>query len=263
MSPVRVHREVRGPSDGPVVVLADSLGSTLAMWDPQMADLARTFRVVRYDLRGHGGSPSPDGPYTIADLGGDLLALLDDLQVETASVCGLSLGGMVAMWVAANAPDRIDRLVLCATSARLGPPEMWAARAEKVLAEDVGAVADLVVGRWFTPGYAARHPDVVDRMRVMISSCSAVGYAGCCRAIERMDLTGDLASIAAPTLVVVGAEDTATPLEHAERIAAGVPGARLAVVPDAAHLVNVEQPAAVTRLILDHLDHRELLEGTA
>ena len=260
MSPVRVHREVRGPSDAPVVVLADSLGSTFAMWDPQMADLIRTYRVVRYDLRGHGGSPSPDGPYTIADLGGDLLALLDDLAVERASVCGLSLGAMAAMWVAAHAPDRIDGLVLCATSARLGPPEMWSARAEKVLAEGVGAVADVVVGRWFTPAYAAEHPELVDRMRTMIASCSAVGYAGCCRAIERMDLTGDLASIVARTLVVVGADDVATPVEHAERIADGIPAASLVVVPDAAHLVNVQQPAAVTRLILDHLDH---LEGPA
>lgn len=263
MSPVRVHREVSGPSDGPVVVLADSLGSTLAMWDPQVVDLARSHRVVRYDLRGHGGSPAPEGSYTIADLGGDLLALLDDLEIERANVCGLSLGAMVAMWVAAHAPDRIDRLVLCATSARLGPPEMWAARADKVLAEDVGAVADLVVGRWFTPAYAGRHPEVVVRMRAMIASCSAVGYAGCCRAIEVMDLTGDLGSIAAPTLVVVGADDVATPVEHAERIVAGIPDARLAVVADAAHLVNVEQPAAVTRLILDHLDQGERLEGTA
>ena len=132
-----------------------------------------------------------------------------------------------------------------------------------MLAEGVGAVADLVVGRWFTPLYAAGHPEVVDRMRAMIASCAAVGYAGCCRALERMDLTGDLASIAAPTLVVVGADDVATPVEHAERIVAGIAGARLAVVPDAAHLVNVEQPVAVTRLILDHLDHRERLEGTA
>ncbi len=263
MSPVRVHREVSGPSDGPVVVLANSLGSTLAMWDPQVAELARTSRVVRYDLRGHGGSPAPDGPYTIADLGGDLLALLDDLDVERASVCGLSLGAMVAMWVAAHAPDRIDRLVLCATSARLGPPEMWATRAETVVAKDVGAVADLVVGRWFTPAYAAGHPEVVKRMRAMIASCSAVGYAGCCRAIERMDLTGDLASIAAPTLVVVGADDVATPVEHAERIVAGIADARLAVVADAAHLVNVEQPAAVTRLVLDHLGNLEPLEDTA
>ena len=223
MSPVRVHHEVRGPSDGPVVVLADSLGSTFAMWDPQMADLTRTFRVVRYDLRGHGGSPAPDGPYGIADLGGDLLGLLDDLEIERASVCGLSLGAMVAMWVAAKAPDRIDRLVLCATSARLGPPEMWAARAGTVLDKGVGAVADLVVGRWFTPAYAAEHPEVVDRMRAMIASCSAVGYAGCCRALERMDLTGDLASIAAPTLVIVGADDVATPVEHAERIVARDP----------------------------------------
>ena len=203
MSPVRVHREVSGPSDAPVLVLADSLGSTLAMWEPQVADLARHRRVVRYDLRGHGGSPAPDGPYTIADLGGDLLALLDDLEVDRADLCGLSLGGMVAMWVAAHAPDRVRGLVLCATSARL-VPETWAARARTVLDEGMGAVVDRVVGVWFTAAYAAEHPELVDRMRAMIASSSPIGYAACCRAIETMDLTGDLASIVAPTLVLVG-----------------------------------------------------------
>jgi 3-oxoadipate enol-lactonase len=256
MSAVRVHREVSGPSDAPVLVLADSLGSTLAMWEPQVADLAHHRRVVRYDLRGHGGSPAPDGPYTIADLGGDLLALLDDLEVDRADLCGLSLGGMVSMWVAAHAPDRVRGLVVCATSAQL-VPETWAARARTVLDEGMGAVVDRVVGVWFTPAYAAEHPELVDRMRAMIASSSPIGYAACCRAIESMDLTGDLASIVAPTLVLVGAEDTATPVEHSERIAAGIEGARLVVVPDAAHLVNVQQPAVVAGSILDHLDRME------
>jgi 3-oxoadipate enol-lactonase len=254
VTPIRVHRELAGSNDGPALVLADSLGCTLAMWDPQVAALTRRFQVIRYDLRGHGGSPAPPGPYTIAELGGDLIALLDDLGIARAHICGLSLGGMIAMWVAAHAPERVDRLVICASSAQLGPPEAWAARATTVLGDGMGAVADVVVGRWFTPGFAARSPDDVDRMRVMLESNAPVGYAGCCQAIETMDLTGDLVSIVAPTLVLVGADDQATPVAHSERLAAGIRDSRLAVVPDAAHLVNIEQPEAVNLLILEHLE---------
>lgn len=254
MTSIRVHCEATGIPNGPVLVLADSLGATLAMWEPQLEVLARRFRVIRYDLRGHGGSPAPAGRYTIADLGGDLIALLDDLGIERAHICGLSLGGMIGMWVAAKAPERVDRLIVCASSARLGPPEAWATRARTVRSEGMGAVTETVVGRWFTPGFAASCPDVVARMRAMLESISPVGYAGCCRAIETMDLTGDLAAIVAPTLVLVGDEDRATPLAHAERIAAGIPGAQLEVVLDAAHLLNVEQAEVVNALILEHLD---------
>lgn len=254
MTPIRVHYEATGVPGAPVIVFANSLGSTLAMWEPQVEALARRFRVIRFDLRGHGGSPAPPGPYTIEELGGDLIALLDDLGVDRAHLCGLSLGGMIAMWVAANAPERVDRLVVCASSAQLGPPGAWAARATTVLADGMEAVADVVVGRWFTPGFAARCPEVVARMRDMILSGSPVGYAGCCRALETMDLTGDLSAIVAPTLVLVGDEDPATPLAHSERIVAATPDAQLEVVLDAAHLVNVEQADVVNALILEHLD---------
>jgi 3-oxoadipate enol-lactonase len=235
------------------VVLANSLGTTLAMWDPQLSLLKRRFRVVRYDLPGHGGSAAPHGPYTIAGLGAQLVALLDELGVGRAHLCGLSIGGMIAMWVASHAPERVDRLVLCATSALLGPADAWASRAETVLASGMRSVSDAVVGRWFTPGFAERNPAVVSRMRAMLETASPVGYAGCCRAIERMDLRPDLGRIVAPTLVVAGADDPAIPADHAERIAAGIAGSRLEVVGPAAHLVNIEQPDRVGRLIGDHL----------
>ena len=242
-----------GPAGAPVLVLGSSLGTTADMWRPQLDALAERFRVVRYDHRGHGGSPAPPGPYRLDDLGADVLGLLDHLGHERVHLGGLSLGGMVAMWVAAHASQRVDRLVLVCTSARFGPPSFWAQRAAAVRAGGLPAVADAVVDRWFTPAFAAAHPEIVGWARGMLTSCAPEGYAACCGAIETMDLEPVLGKITAPTLVIAGADDPATPPEHAERIAAGIPDARTAVVPDAAHLANVQQPAAVTRLLLDFL----------
>jgi 3-oxoadipate enol-lactonase len=250
--PVDVHHIVVGPSDAPTLVLSNSLGTTLAMWDPQVPAFAERFRLVRYDTRGHGRSPVPTPPYDIADLGADLLALLDRLEIERVSVCGLSLGGMTALWVAANAPDRVDRLVLCSTSARLGPPEAWAERAAAVRAGGMTAVADSVVRRWFTEAFAAREPEVVEGFRAMLRSQPADGYAAACGVVERMDLVPSLGAIRAPTLIIAGDDDPATPPEHARRIADGVAGARVVTV-GASHLLNVEVEEQVTRAALDHL----------
>jgi 3-oxoadipate enol-lactonase len=174
-STVTVHHVEDGPPGGPVLVLANSLGTTTAMWDPQVPALAAHHRVVRYDHRGHGGTAVGVDPVDIADLGRDLLALLDRLGVERAHLCGLSIGGMVAMWVAANAPERVDRLALCATSAQLGPPEFWFQRAAAVRAGGTAAIAGAVVDRWFTPHFAADHPDVVAAVRGTSSPPSGAG----------------------------------------------------------------------------------------
>lgn len=254
MNAVAVHHVVEGPDDAPVVVLATSLGSTLRIWDAQVPRLSSRFRVVRFDTRGHGESPVPPGPYTITDLGHDVIALLDRLGVAKAHFCGVSLGGMVGMWLASHAPDRIDRLVLCCTSARLGPPEMWAQRAQTAREQGTAALADTVVARWLTPEYAAQNPKLAADLRDMIAATPAEGYAGCCGVIERMDLTGTLASVRAATLVIAGADDPATPPAHGASIAAAIPGARMAIVPHAAHLANVEQADTVTALIMEHLD---------
>jgi len=256
MSPVAVHHVITGPDDAPVVVLHGSLGSSLVMWEPQVAPLAERFRVVRYDLRGHGGSPAPPGPYTLADLAADATALLDHLDVDRAHHVGLSLGGMVAMQLAATAPASVDRLVLCCTAAHLPPARRWHDRAATVRGEGVGAVADAVVDRWLTAGLAADDPGLVERLLAMVLRTSAEGYAGCCEAIATMDLRDDLTLITARTLLVVGDEDPATPREHADVIAAGVAGARVVTVGPAAHLANVEQPDAVTSHIIAHLDGR-------
>ena len=259
--PVPLHHTADGPSGAPVLVLGGGLGTTVQMWQPQLVALAERFRVIRYDHRGHGRSPALPGRYALADLGRDVLALLDTLGVRRAHLGGLSLGGMVAMWLAATAPERVDRLALLCTSARLGPPQLWARRAEAVRAGGMPAVADAVLARWFTPRFVAARPDVVEGARHQLLTTTPEGYAGCCAAIETMDLVPALPAIRASTLVIAGADDEATPPEHAEAIAAGIAAgngdARTSVLADAAHLANVEQPAEVTRLLLEFLPRGE------
>jgi 3-oxoadipate enol-lactonase len=223
------------------------------MWKTQSDRLGERFRTLRYDVRGHGASPVPDGPYSIADLGGDLVALMDRTGIERASLCGLSIGGMISMWVAAHHPERVERLVLCCTSPLLGPPEGWHQRAATVRAEGVEAIARSVLERWFTPGFAAQHPQVIEDMRTRLIATPAEGYAGCCEAIAAMDLTGDLPSISAPTLVLSGADDPATPPVHGRRIAELIGGARFEIVSPAAHLATVERPDLTTAMILRFL----------
>jgi 3-oxoadipate enol-lactonase len=255
VSPVDVPFFIDGPADGPVLVLSNSIGSTSAMWDPQVPALAEHFRVVRYETRGHAGSPVPQGPYSIADLGGDVVALLDRLGAERAHFAGLSLGGMTGMWLGVNAADRIDRLTLMCTSAMLARDVDWPARAALVREQGTGAIAQATVERWFTPGFIESHPDVAARWRAAIGDTPAEGYAGCAEAIGSMDLEDDIARVTAPTLVIAGRQDPATPPPHGELIAERIPGARLEIV-EAAHLANYERPEDVTRLLLSHLEVR-------
>ncbi len=253
MSAVAVHHVVTGPADAPVVVLSNSLGSTMSMWDAQAADLAERFRVVRYDTRGHGGSPTPQGPYDIDDLADDVVALLDTLGVERAHFVGLSLGGMTGMRLAARNPERVDRLVVLCTGAQLTPSSAWRDRAATVRAQGSVAVAEAVVQRWFTPAYLEANPDVRRECESTVAATSAEGYASCCEVIAAMDLRADLASISAPTLAIAGADDPATPPPHLSAIADGVQDGRLLVVPESAHLANAEQPATITPAIIKHL----------
>jgi 3-oxoadipate enol-lactonase len=216
--------------------------------------VGRRFRLVRFDHRGHGRSPVPPGPYEIEDLARDVLALFDALEIERASYCGLSIGGMVGMWLGANAAERIERLVLLCTSAHLPPASGWQERAAAVReAGTVEVIADAVVERWLTPGFAAEHPELRAELRAMLVATDPEGYAASCGAIERMDLRAELARISAPTLVVSGADDPATPPEHQALIAEAIPGARLATVAPAAHLAAVERPDAVNELIATHV----------
>jgi len=250
---VGLNHVLEGPEDAPVLALSNSLGSTLEMWDDQASVLRERLRLLRYDQRGHGGSPAPSGPYNIEDLGFDLLALLDRLEIEHASFCGLSLGGLVGMWLASEAPGRVENLVLCCTAPRFDP-DYYDARARKVRAEGVGSIADAVLERWFTPEFRAARPETVEWAESMLRSTPAEGYAGCCEVLRDADLRSKLGEIQAPTLVVAGAEDPAATVAQAEEICDSIPDARLVIIESAAHLANVEQPEAVTREILNHLE---------
>jgi 3-oxoadipate enol-lactonase len=247
---VALDHLVEGPAGAPALVLLGSLGTDMRMWDAQAVALRDELRIVRCDTRGHGGSPIPPPPWTLADLGADVLALLDSLGIRRASLAGVSLGGATAVWIAAHAPERVDRLVACFTSAWFGPPEPWLARAEAVRAEGVGAVGEAVLGRWFTD---AVDLDLRARMKAMLEATSPVGYAAATEVVAHLDLRDDLSTITAPTLVVSGAEDVATPPATGRALADGIPGAEFVELPGAAHLGNVERPDAVTDLIRSHL----------
>jgi 3-oxoadipate enol-lactonase len=252
-APIDLNYRVDGPPDGPVLVLSHALGLSLAMWDPQLAPLSRGFRLVRYDHRGHGGSPVPAGQYRIEDLGRDLVHLLDRLGLSRVSFCGLSLGGMVGMWIASNVPERIDRLVLCCTAARMLRPDDFAARARTVREHGMEPIADSLIGRWFTPAFPASHPDTVARVRATLLSTPREGYAGACEAIAQMDLRDDLPRITAPTLVIAAEHDQSTPPELSRQIAQRIPGADVVVIPGTAHIANIEKPEIVANLILNHM----------
>lgn len=236
---------------GPVVVWLGSLGSTAAMWDPQVDAFEDRCRCVLIDHPGHGASPAGPGPYSISGLADDVVAALDRLDIERAHVAGLSIGGMIAMSLAARHADRIDRLALLCTSANLGPPDGWLERAATVRADGAAAVAPTVVGRWFTPAYAEANTDEVDQMVAMISSVDPEGYAACCEAIAAMDLRPELPGIDAPTIVIAGTDDPSTPPEHGEAIAALIPGARFETVV-AAHLSSWERADDVNALLAPH-----------
>ncbi|HEY2315168.1 MAG TPA: 3-oxoadipate enol-lactonase [Streptosporangiaceae bacterium] len=244
---------LEGPPGAPVLVLGNSLGTSAAVWDRQVPQFRQYFRLLRFELPGHGGSPASPGPYTIAGLGAGVLSLLDTLGVDRASYCGISLGGMIGMWLAAHAPDRVAALGLVCTSAYLPPASAWLARADQVLAAGMASVCGPVVGRWFTPEYAAKEPAVVEVFRAEFQRTDPGGYAGCCAAIAGMDQRATLAAIRAPTLVLAGRDDVATPPQHGEVIARGITGARVEVIPAAAHLAPVSAPARVTAALLAHM----------
>lgn len=235
----------------PPVVLLNAIGTTTAIWDGVVAQLAERMSVIRVDTRGHGDAPPDHEPCAIGDLAGDVLAVLDKHDVERAHLAGVSLGGMVAMWLAAHHPERVARLALLCTSAHLPAPR-WQERAAAVRAGGMAAIAGPVVARWITPALAARDPELLARLTAMLQSTDAESYARCCEAIAAMDLRADLPRIGAPTLVIAGAQDEAIPVEHARTIAEGIAAARLCVLPDAAHIPVVEHAGPVAVRLLQH-----------
>jgi 3-oxoadipate enol-lactonase len=249
----RIASRLEGIVDGAVLVLSNSLGSTLEMWTPQLAAFTGRFRVLRYDTRGHGGSDVPPGDYSLGRLGRDVLDLLDARQIERAHYCGLSLGGMIGQWLGAHAPERIGRLVLANTSPYMGPAAPWNDRIEVVRRSGMGAITETVLERWFTPRFREREPATVERVRNMLLATSPEGYAGCCAAIRDMDLRNDAARITSPVLLIAGSADPSTPPDITHALARTIPSAPQVVTLDSAHLSNVEQFAAFNQAVLGFL----------
>jgi 3-oxoadipate enol-lactonase len=243
-----IHYQSDGASAAPALVLSHSLGMDLAMWDPQLPTLARRHRVIRFDTRGHGASTVTPGPYTIEGLARDALALLDALGIARASFCGLSMGGAIGIWLAVHTPERIERLVLCDTGARFGDPALWNGRIEAVRQGGTAAVADGVLSRWFTPRFAAARPSEVARAREVLLRTPAEGYAACCAALRDVDARDAVPRVRAPTLVIVGSHDVATPPADGRFLADRVPGARCVEL-DSAHLSNIEAAEPFTEAV--------------
>jgi 3-oxoadipate enol-lactonase len=239
----RLHAETEGPSGAPVLMLSNSLCTDLRMWDDQMPDFTRHFQVVRYDRRGHGRSEVPDGPYTVDDFGRDALAIMDGLGVAKANWCGLSMGGMVGQWLGANAPERIERLVMSNTHSYYADKTVWDERMALARANGMAAAAGPAMQRWFTKEAQARRPDKVALIQKMFAETDLDGYLACCSAIRNMDMRPTHPRIQAPTLVIVGLQDPATPAAAGEEIQKRIPGAQLATI-DASHLSNIGQPKA-------------------
>jgi 3-oxoadipate enol-lactonase/4-carboxymuconolactone decarboxylase len=243
---VEVHFTLDGPEGAPVVMFANSLGTTLAMWDEQAAALGGRYRVLRYDHRGHGQSPVPPGPYSIGELADDALALLDRLGIDRVSFCGLSLGGAVGMTLALREPARLERLVLCSTALEFGPPDQWHERAATARAEGMAAIAPAGMERWFTP---AADPEMVARFDAMLRACDPDGYASCCEAIAGHDLRGQLTALRVPTLTIAATDDPVTPPGKLTAIREEIAGARASVIGGARHMVNAEQAEAFTHAL--------------
>jgi 3-oxoadipate enol-lactonase len=246
---------VDGRDGGPTLMLSNSLGCTLEMWEPQMAALTKQLRVVRYDRRGHGKSSVPPGPYSMERFGKDVLAILDDLNIAKVHWCGLSMGGMVGQWLGANAPERFDRIILSNTACYYPDPTNWLNRIKAVKEGGIAAVADTVIAGWLTADFRQREPQVSARMKAMLTASPQIGYLACCEVLSILDQRALLPKIKSPTLVIAGQHDPSTPVAAGELIRSQIPGAAMTIL-DAAHISNVEQPQAFTDTVIGFLTQR-------
>jgi 3-oxoadipate enol-lactonase len=254
---------VEGRQDAPVLVLGNPIGTTRDVWSHQVPVLSRYFRIVRYEHRGHGipgaQSPAPKGPYTIAELGADVLGMLSSRGIERFAFAGVSLGGMTGLWLAANAPERVTSLaVCCAALTPLPDARSWHDRAALVRAKGMAPLAEMVVPRWFTPRFMSAEPEQVETVVTMLKGTNPEGYAGCGEAIAGLDLRPQLPSVHAPTLILSGAEDVAAPPSVGAYTARSIPGARLVVIAAASHFAHYEKPGPVTNALLTHFQATQL-----
>ena len=244
--------EVEGPANAPVLMMSNSLGTNLHMWDDQAPALSKQFRLVRYDRRGHGKSEAPKGPYTMDRLGRDVLSIADALGVKTFNWCGLSMGGMVGQWLGANAPSRVEKLVLSNTHYFYADKQPWHDRIKFAQDKGLAALAPMQMERWFTKGFREKNPQAIARIAEMFVATPLGGFIGCCEAVRDMDFRQSTPTITAPTMVIVGSQDPATPPSAGEDIHKMIKGSKLVAI-DAAHLSNVEQPKAYTDALLNFL----------
>jgi 3-oxoadipate enol-lactonase len=232
---LRLHYEQSGAMNGPNLVLTNSLGSNLHMWDQLLPLLEKSFRILRYDVRGHGRSSVPAPPYSIEQLGGDLLLLMEHLAIERAHLCGISLGGLVSMWLAIHAPDRFERFILANTAARIGTHDGWEQRIAMVQTSGMEVLALQTVERWLTSAYRQQHPQETDTIRQMLAATNPAGYCGCCAALRDTDLRAELPAVEAPCLVITATHDPATPPSDAQAIHSALPNSSFVEL-DSAHL---------------------------
>jgi 3-oxoadipate enol-lactonase len=245
---IDVHYTLDGPATAPTVTLSHSLATDLSMWDPQAAALAKDYRVLRYDTRGHGGTDAPSGAYSLAQLADDARGLLKALGITRTHWVGLSMGGMIGQTLALSSPGILQSISLCDTSSRV-PPEakaLWDERIAVAETKGMDPHVETTIARWFTPKFAQARPDVINPVREMIRRTSARGYAGCCQAIRALDLTERLGAITLPTLIIVGAQDVGTPVAASQAIHERIKGSELVILESASHLSNLEQPEAFT-----------------
>ncbi|MGC1184103.1 MAG: 3-oxoadipate enol-lactonase [Candidatus Dormiibacterota bacterium] len=257
------HYQLDGPAQGPVLVLVNSLGTTIDLWESQVPALLRYFRILRYDYPGHGGSAPRPGPYSVEGLADQLLFLLDRLGIKRACFCGLSLGGMICLSIAARHPERVEQLVVACSSAQMAPGQYWLDRAASVRADGLAPLREQILERWFCPEFMSSQPATVERFREQLVAVDPESYAAGCEALATADLTGQLATIAEPTLILAGAMDQAAlPLRGLE-LQVAIPNAALQVLSGAAHLANVEQPEAFVSAVLGQLTGGQFARGMA
>jgi 3-oxoadipate enol-lactonase len=250
---VRIHYDLAGDTSLPTLVLSNSLGANLAMWEPQVNSFGSRYRLLRYDTRGHGNSSVPPGPYTVPELGQDVIHLLDFLEIEKASFCGISMGGIIGQWLGANFSKRVHKLILANTAAKIGVEEVWNDRIETVLRDGLGSVIPGTLERWFTPPFHAQHPDVIAAISAMLHATNVQGYTACCAAIRGADFRASLHAIPTPTLVIAGTHDPVTTPKDGHFLAENIPGASYVELP-AAHLSNVEAANEFNAALLGFLD---------
>ena len=250
---IEINYEIEG--EGPVVTFSHSLACSLAMWDEQVRALKGRYRVVRYDTRGHGQTTAPAEAYTLEQLAEDLKGLLDGLGIAATHFVGLSMGGMIGQVFALKYPAMVQSLALCDTTSRYAPgaAATWEERIRTVTAKGMEPMVAPTLERWFTAPFRERRPDLMERVGAMIRSTPAAGYVGCCHALPKIDVTARLKEVKCPALVICGENDPGTPPAMAREIHENLPGSRLVLIPQAAHLSNLEQPEAFNRALAQFL----------